>query len=381
MLNQPVQKPKNRIKALLALSLVHQLGVQRIRVLLQAVDQPAELFAMQADELEAVEGIGPARAKNIINFDDWDKVDRLLEKTHRAGAQIISFQDDKYPPLLREIYDPPILLWLKGDPDLLNRSGIAVVGTRRATKYGLKQAAVFSKKLAEEGLTIFSGLAYGVDAAAHKAALKADGTTIAVLGSGIDNIYPAKHAGLAKAITERNGAVISEFPPGTAPDAGNFPVRNRIITGLSLGTLVVESDLKGGSMISAQSALTQNREIFVIPHSLDNIRGTGCNHLIKRAAGKLVQTVDDILEELPVYQYVESESAVKAETDKAPHWKTLDLDESSRAICQLLEDKPRHIDDISEELKVVSHELLPKLLELEMQQCVRQTAGKNFELQ
>src|SRR5699024_6487255 len=149
-------------------------------VLLQAVDHPAELFAMPADELEAVEGIGPLRAKDIIGFDDWDKVDRLLELTHRSGAQVVSLQDENYLSLLREIYDPPILLWVKGDPNVLNTPGIAVVGTRRATKYGLSQATAFSKKLAQKGLTIFSGLAYGVDAASHQATLKAGGKTVAV---------------------------------------------------------------------------------------------------------------------------------------------------------------------------------------------------------
>ncbi len=236
-MNPSRKKPGNQVEAILALMMVRQLGIQRIRLLLQSVEQPAEIFALTPDKLQAIEGIGPSLIKTITNFSDWDKVERVLKQTQRADAQIISFQDDHYPPLLREIYDLPLLLWVKGDPAVLNTPGIAMVGTRRASKYGIRQAKFFSKQLVKKRLTVVSGLAYGVDAAAHHAALKADGKTVAVLGSGIDNIYPFKHTGLAEAIAKREGAVISEFLPGTNPDAGNFPLRNRIVSGLTLGTL------------------------------------------------------------------------------------------------------------------------------------------------
>lgn len=362
------------------MSMVHQLGNQRIRLLLQAVDHPAEIFTLSSNELQEVEGIGPSLINTITSFDGWDEAGRILERTERTGAQIVSFQDDTYPSILREIYDPPLLLWLKGDPAVLNTPGIAMVGTRRASKYGRSQADVFGKKLVNNGLTVVSGLAYGVDAASHKAALKGGGKTIAVLGSGIDNIYPAKHTGLAQEIAEKGGAVITEFPPGTNPDAGNFPVRNRIVSGMTLGTLVVESGLKGGSMITAQSALTQNREVFVIPHSLGNRNSEGCNHLIKRSAGKLVQTVDDILEELPLQFALQGEKVKENAKPQEVRWKTMDLDDESCKICELLEKDAYHIDDLSKKMGIPSHTLLAKLLELEMQQCVRQTSGKNFEI-
>jgi len=377
-LNRPNQIQKNQVEALLALNLVHQLGAQRIRLLLQHTEHPAEIFTMSHAELEAVDGIGPTIARTILEFEDWQKVDRLLEKTRKTRAEIINYYDERYPPLLREIYDPPILLWVKGDPDVLSVPGIAVVGTRRATSYGLNMAKQYSKKLVENGLAVVSGLAYGTDAAAHKATLEVGGKTIAVLGSGIDVIYPQKNAGLAAEIVENGGAVITELLPGTPPDAGNFPERNRIVSGLTLGTLVIESGLKGGSMITAQSALMQNREVFVIPHSLENTNGIGCNHLIKRAAGKLVQSVDDILEELPNYQ--KEMFPNEPETKKELQWQSLDLDDDSKAICSQLEDKPMHIDELSEAMDKPPHQLLAKLLELEMMGCVRQTAGKNFEL-
>ncbi len=365
-------------RELIGLSLVPKLGNRRIRLLLQSFHQPQEIFRMNPEELEKIDGIGPSVANTIVRFDEWDEIDKIIEQTQTCGAQIITWYDDYYPDLLREIYDPPILFWLKGDPEVLKTNSIAVVGTRRAKNYGIEQAKCFTQKLVEQNLTIVSGLAYGVDAVAHKTTLENGGKTVAVLGSGIDNIYPWRHAGLAKKIIENNGAVLSEFPLGSAPDAGNFPERNRIVSGLTLGTLVVESGLKGGSMITAQSALTQNREVFVVPHSLDNRNGIGCNHLIKRGAGKLVQTVDDILDELPLHQQKELE--LGDNKPKNNHWKSLDLDEVSVSICELLEESSRHIDAIGEELGLRSHKLSAKLLELEMQQCVRQTTGKNFRL-
>ena len=378
-MNLTNHKPKNQREALLGLSLIDRLGIQRIRLLLQAIDHPAEIFTLSKSELEQVNGIGPHTAELILSFDDWSAVDAELEKAQRLGAELVTYLDDNYPPLLREIYDPPLLLWIKGNADALNRPGVAVVGTRRATAYGRETAQKLSGELAEKGLSIVSGLAFGVDAAAHKATVNVGGTTVAVLGSGIDVIYPQKNAELAGEIIETGGAVITEFAPGTPPDAGNFPERNRIVSGLTLGTLVVESGLKGGSMITAQSALMQNREVFVVPHSLKNVNGQGCNHLIKRGAGKLVQTVDDIIEELPLHETVKLQGQESKSPQKAS-WKSLDLDEKSRQICELLSEKPMHIDDLSEATGTPSHALLAKLLELEMQECVRQRAGKNFEL-
>ena len=343
---------------------------------MQRVDHPQEIFRLDGKELMSIDGIGPVVANAIQKFNKWDKVDELLKQTEACGAEIVSFQDEAYPSLLREIFDPPILLWLKGDTGILDSPGVAVIGTRRATNYGLKQAKEFTAGLVRHHLTVVSGLAYGIDAAAHKTAVKTGGKTIAVLGSGIDNIYPGKHRELAKTIWESGGAVISEFPPGTNPDAGNFPVRNRIVSGLTLGTLVIESGLEGGSMITARSALDQNREVFAIPHSLDNQNGKGCNAIIKRGWGKLVQDMEDMIVELPVKLSEEGRSAHKEE----PKWRSVELDALSVSICSLLEEEASHIDRMSEKLNLPSHALLPKLLELEMLDCIRQTAGKNFEL-
>lgn len=367
---------KAHLRELIALHLIPNLGAYRIRLLLQIADHPQDIFRMNSEELQQVHGVGPDTARDIISFNEWGEADRILDRTEETGADLMTFRDEDYPPLLREIYDPPILLWINGDRGVLANKSLAVVGTRKAGEYGRRMAREFSEGLVAAGLTVVSGLAYGIDAEAHKAALEAEGCTVAVLGSGIDNIYPNRNIRLAHEIVENNGAVISEFPPGTKPDAGNFPVRNRIVSGLSLGTLVVESGLKGGSMITARSAIDQNREVFVVPHPLDHPNSEGCNTLIKRSMGKLVENIEDILEEIKVYL----SAAPRHNIEKEKNWKSKDLDQLSVTICETLEEGPLHIDRLAEILDVRPHSLLARLLELEMQECIRQSAGKKFEL-
>ena len=374
-----MKRKKPHLRELVALSLIPKLGARRIKTLLREADHPQQLFRMSRGELASVEGIGPVLAATITRFDRWGEADRLIVESRQAGFEIITVADESYPKLLKEIYDPPVLLWVVGDPGVLDRESVAVVGTRKATAYGREMAEHFAEALSREGLAVVSGLAYGIDAAAHRQTVEADGLTVAVLGSGLDRIYPSDHRGLVHRIVQQGGAVISEFPPGTIPDAGNFPVRNRVVSGLSLGTLVVESGMEGGSMITARLALDQNREVFVVPHSNQNRAGVGCNHLIKTGQGKLVQSVEDILSEIGIHR------KAKSAKDAAPPdriWRSLDLDEVSAVICELLEqsDSPRHIDDLGAQLDLPVHKLLPKLLELEMRQCVRQLVGKNFEL-
>jgi len=368
---------KTPVREFIALHLIDNLGAQRIRRLLQGVEHPQLIFRLKRYELESIRGIGPKTADEIVTFDQWGEVDDILEKTHRTGAQIMTYWDDDYPKLLREIYDPPIMLWIKGDRSILDTSAISVVGTRKAGSYGRKMAAKFSKALVEYGLTIVSGLAYGIDGVAHKATVEAGGKTVAVLGSGIDWIYPSDHKGLASKIVETGGAVISEFPLGTAPEMGNFPVRNRIVSGMSLGTLVAASGIDGGSMITAKSALDQNREVFVIPHAIGHPNALGCNSLIKRGMGKLVQNVEDILTEIEVhFESNEKKTAATAPAEKK--WKSEKLNARATEICKALENGVSHIDKLAEVLETESHQLLPILLDLEMKGLVEQKAGKNF---
>lgn len=381
-MNHQEKTQKTSVREFVALHLIDNLGAQRIRLLLQGVEHPQLIFRLKRHELESIRGIGSKTANQIVTFNDWDNVDKIIKKTSRIGAQIMTFWDDDYPTLLREIYDPPILLWIKGDRKILDTNGLSIVGTRKAGKYGQQMAEKFATELARYGFTIISGLAYGIDGVAHRATIKAGGKTIAVLGSGIDWIYPEDHKELASQIIETGGAVISEFPLGTAPEMGNFPVRNRIVSGMSLGTLVAESGIEGGSMITARSALDQNREVFVIPHALGHPNSMGCNSLIKRGMGKLVQSVGDILDEINA-QIDPAQSDIELETKKErveKVRKSEDLDELSVQICKMLEDNSYHIDHLAKELKMKTNKLLPKLLELEMKGYVVQKAGKNFEL-
>lgn len=374
---------EREVRNVLALSMTPSLGNKRALKLIQELGNPEEIFKQSKSKLKSIEGIGEASSMSILTFKDWERVDEILKITNKTGARLVSILDDDYPALLKQIYDPPLLLWVKGSVEALSLAGIAIIGTRNPTAYGKKQAEEFSKSLGECELCIFSGLAYGIDTIAHKSALEVNAKTVAVLGSGIDNLYPKSNADIANKIVKSGGAVITEYPPGTNPDAGNFPVRNRIVSGLSLGVLVIESGIQGGSMITAELGLDQNREIFAIPHTLNNLSGTGCNYLIKKGVAKLVQTVDDILVELPLVLDSKSDSTKTSTSSLIPKkktWKELELDELSKKVCELLEHDSVQIDDLAERLNVQTSLLLVTLLNLEMEDIVSQKAGKIFEL-
>ncbi len=366
----------NHHRELIALTLIPGLGKQRIKQLLNHFESAGDVFRAGVRQIRQVEGLGEAIANQIATFKQWKLVDDIMRKTKRAGARLVSYTCIEYPALLRQIYDSPSLLWVKGDVNILSDPGIAVVGTRSPDRYGREQAEIWSKKLLGQGLTVTSGLAYGVDTLAHRTALKYNGRTIAVLGSGIDWIYPERNGILARNIIKKGGAVISEFRPGTKPDAGNFPVRNRLVSGMSFGVLVIQSGVKGGSMITARSALDQNREVFVVPHNLNQEKGEGNNYLIRTGQGKLIQNTDDIINEI---SYQPSET--KAEVIKdIPEWRTMNLPEFQKQICGYLANGSLHIDLLAEKSGKQAQDLLPELLELEIKEIVFQEAGKYFGL-
>lgn len=371
---------KNHYRGLIALLKVHELGPRRIRKLLEktGVRSADELFSLPPKQLTGTEGIGEAFAGNIKRFEAWKEVDAVLEKTEAAGAELVAFDDFHYPDMLRHIYDAPALLWVLGDKEALKKDGIAVIGTRSPGEYGRKQAEEWSKTIASAGLSINSGLAYGIDTIAHQTTLKQGGITVAVLGSGIDVIYPARNKNLAKLIAENGGAVVSEYFPGTKPDAVNFPGRNRIVSGMSHGVVVIESKIKGGSMITARYALDQNREVFVVPHPLGNSAGEGCNYLIKRAHGKLIQSLEDILEEISVK--TNKVDARSADSAKEKKWRSLQLTAIESRLCEFLEEGELHIDTLSEKSGLQVYELHASLLELELRGLLKQKAGKTFQL-
>lgn len=362
-------------RALIGLSRVRGVGPQRLRALLATFDRPSEVFRASRSTLQRVDGVGEQVAEAILTFDDQEVVEEEIERAEQVGATLLSPWDERFPPRLREIYDPPAFLWMKGTLPEAAAPRITIVGTRRCTDYGRSEAHHLAGELVRRGITVVSGLAYGIDAAAHRGALDAGGRTLAVLGSGLGRVYPQKHTGLAERISE-NGAVLSEYSLDADPDASNFPERNRILSGLSLGTIVVESYSEGGALITARLALEQNREVFAVPGSVNKDSSLGTNRLIQRGHAKLVLDVEDVLEELPLAVVEEGDADEEpAEPAADP---TDDLSAEEEQLYDALTDTPVHIDALCEETGMDSSTALVNLLELEFKGLVRQLAGKQF---
>jgi DNA processing protein len=286
------------LSAWLRLTLTPGIGRESQRKLLSAFGLPEQIFSAGWNALENV--IGTAKAEQLLDSRNKAAIDlrvkAALSWAEQPGCHILTLADSTYPSQLLQIPDPPVLIYARGDPALLSRPAIAVVGSRNATPQGLKSAQDFAATLARSGLGIISGLALGIDAAAHKGALAVNGITVAVVGTGADRLYPARHQELARQIIER-GVIVSEFPLGTPAAAENFPRRNRVISGLARGVLVVEAALESGSLITARLAGEQGREVFAIPGSIHSPLSRGCHRLIRQGA-KLVESAQDVLEEL-----------------------------------------------------------------------------------
>ena len=362
----------------LALRLVPGLGNRVAGRLLKTIGSATGVSRASPTELEAL-GVTSAVVRNLATGTVFEEAIREVEKAQQLGIRIVTWQSEAYPPLLREIFDPPLVLSALGDLSLLASPSVAVVGTRKATAYGRGMAERLAADLAARGLTIVSGLARGVDAAGHRGALDAGGKTIAVLGCGIDVIYPAENKKLFAAIAEK-GLLLSEFPLGAFPAPQNFPIRNRIISGLSLGVIVVEAAQYSGSLITARLAMEQNREVFAVPGSITNRTSWGPHVLIKQGA-KLVQDWQDVLEELPAevrHRLVPSLQTTPKPGDASLFAESLSSPE--KAIYEFLKvDESMHLDQILDSLpQFSSSEVLAYLLELEFKSLIRQLPGKNF---
>jgi DNA processing protein len=352
---------------LLRLCSVPGIGSQRIRNLMRRFKTVKAVLNASVRELIQIEGIDKTLAANIKNGGDPSFVEVQSVLLKNAEAELITFWDDGYPPLLRKIADPPILLFVRGNVDAMSSKSIAVVGTRTPSTYGKMMAERFAEELASYDLTIVSGLARGVDTIAHRAVVQCGGRTIAVLGSGVDAIYPEENKKLAEQIMQ-SGALVSEFPMGAKPDAPHFPRRNRIIAGLSLGALIVEAGNKSGALITADFALEQGREVFALPGNVNNPKSVGCNKLIQQGA-KLVITIEDVLEEFGGGR--QSLLKIKGEP-------TIPLNEKEKSVYSVLTTEPQHIDKIAQQCQLPISETLSTLLSLELKNVILQTVGKNF---
>jgi len=349
------------LAAWLRLTLIPGIGGESQRKLLAAFGLPEAIFA--AGRLATRSVIGQ-RAELLFDFDPSAAVDHSMAWASQAGQCILTLADSDYPQSLLEIADPPNVLYVRGNPALLQKRGLAMVGSRNATPQGVQTAESFARTLATKGLCIISGLALGIDAAAHRGALAAGGDTIAIIGTGADRLYPARNKELAIAIAER-GAIVSEFPLGTPAIAANFPRRNRIISGLSRGVLVVEAAPESGSLITARLAGEQGREVFAIPGSIHSPVARGCHKLIKQGA-KLVETATDVLEELGNIDEPDTQPETPCLSTESP-------------VLSALGHDPCTLDELVERTGLGADQLLGELLTLELSGQLSTLPGNRFQ--
>ncbi|MBI5464913.1 MAG: DNA-protecting protein DprA [Ignavibacteriales bacterium] len=359
------------IRSLLILSTVPRIGPVKIRALVSHFGSSADVLKATARELIQVPGIDKKLASNIVHRKDADRfADDQLKRLNKVDGRIVTIWDKEYPELLKRIYDPPVLLFVLGKFSPHDKYSIAMVGTRHPTGYGQAVSESLSERLVRIGVAVVSGLARGVDTIVHSTVVKLGGRTIAVIGSGLDVPYPPENRKLLERIAE-DGVVVSEFSMGAKPDATNFPRRNRIISGLSLGTVIIESAEDGGAMITASTALDQNREVFAVPGAITEKRSAGTNRLIRDGRAKLISSVEDILVDLEV----QLKPILKGMHVVQP---TVELNLFEQKIFDLLNSSPIHIDTLAELASATTSDALVALLGLEFKGLVKQLPGKLF---
>lgn len=368
-------------EAYLALNLLPNIGPIRVRRLLERFDKPESILAAGVPELLSVPGIGEEMATQIADWENRVDLGEELRRIADHGITLLSQDDPLYPVALHRIHDPPFLLYMKGALTPADAASVAVVGSRRMTHYGREQARKFSFQLARAGFTIVSGLARGIDTAAHEAALAAGGRTIAVLGSGIGHLYPPENQALADRIAEQ-GAILSEYPVLYVPDKQSFPLRNRIVAGLSSGLLVVEAPARSGALITANQALEQGRSVFAIPGPIDRPSSEGCHRLIQQGAS-LVCSAEDVIEELGLginTLPLQFDSPTQDDVSPSPPTpqRQIDLSELEERLVRELALGDATIDALAEALGVAAGRIGAALLQLEMKCLVRQLPGKYF---
>ncbi len=370
MLQQPQVDPD--LLAALRLTLVDGVGPRIRQTLLAHFEKPQSVLEAPAAALMEVEGVGPKIAAAILAARHTRQAEEELARCREAGIDLILYGAEAYPQSLARICDPPGVLFSRGKLEPRDELAVAIVGSRRCTVYGRQQAEKLAGALARAGLTIVSGLARGIDAAAHKGALEAGGRTLAVLGTGLANIYPPEHGELAAAVAQQ-GALLAEVPLKTAPLPGLFPQRNRIIAGLSLGVVVVEASRNSGALHTVRHALEQGREVFSVPGRIDSLASEGCHDIIRDGA-TLVRHADDILQELgPLAAPVQSGARQTVHTARE-----LLLDDQERKILNLVSIDPVHVDEILRQAGIEASRALATLTVLEMRRLVRRLPGSQY---
>ena len=385
-LDQEVGRNLSAGLAWLALVLTPGVGAKRIWRAMERLGSAERLFEASLTELEAL-GLPAHSAQFCFEGKARETAENELARVIDAGGEIVTPADAAYPARLREIYDPPAVLWVRGDVELLSRAGIAVVGTRHPSPYGTGMAQMLARDLSARGVVILSGMARGVDTAAHKGALEAKGKTVAVWGTGIDVIYPKENKKLAEEIVASGGTIVSEFPLGTFPAPQNFPIRNRVLSGMSVGVLVIEAAEYSGTRITARLAMEQNRDVYAVPGNVTNKNAWGPNTLIKQGA-KLTATWEDVWEELSSevkLEIAEQMGLAGADESKMANAASLfsepPMAEHERLVLERLRhDEATQLDELIESLEAElgSAEIFTALFELELGGRVKQLPGKNY---
>jgi DNA processing protein len=360
-------------EALIALNMIPHIGPVRLRNMQDRIGSPATILSASRDQLLSVPGIGEAAADAIAGWESGVDLAGELRRIREFGCQIVTWQDGDYPPLLKQIYDPPILLYVKGALSPRDKNSVAIVGSRQTTHYGINVARKLAYQLGYVGVTVVSGGARGIDTAAHQGALNAKGRTIAVLGTGINIVFPAENATLFEKICE-NGAIVTQFPFNRPADKQSFPIRNRIVAGMTLGTVVVEANLTSGALITANFANEAGRQVFAVPGSIDSPRSKGCHSLIKNGA-KLCEGAEDILSEFEYLFPASNRPPGAAETGVLP---ALELSESEQLVYRLLSHEEISIDDVIQSSGLPVSAVSVALLSLEMKRLVRQLPGRRY---
>ncbi len=354
---------------LIGLNLIPEISPRRMGILLSRFPSPRVIWEVSVEELAALPGFAEA-ASRIAAERNEGAIDRELQRAKELKARIVTLLDPEYPPLLREIEDPPAVLYMKGEGEIDSRKAIAIVGTRKASGYGKAVAHKLAAELARLGIIVVSGLALGIDTAAHRGALAGGGTTIAVLGTGLAHIYPAENEGLMQRIEKEGGLILSEFPISAPPAKWTFPQRNRIISGLSRGVVVVEAPEKSGALITARLALEQGREVFAVPGQVTSVASRGTNRLIQDGA-RLVMDAEDILSEFP-------DLAALIHPPPEGEAQELHLSPTQQQVYALIGLEPTHIDDIIAKGKISPTEAAHILLSLQLKNLIQEVEGRRY---
>ena len=362
-------------EAFVALNMIEGIGPVRLRKLLERFGEPQAVLSASKLKLMQISGIGEDVADRITGWEQAVNLGRELKHLSDSGCRIITQEDDEYPALLREIYDPPIVLYLKGELLPQDKNSIALVGSRQTTHYGMETARKLSYQLAYAGVTVVSGGARGIDTASHQGALSAGGRTIAVLGTGINIVFPPENRELFERIAAR-GAVMTQFPFNRPGDKQSFPIRNRIVAGMTLGSLVVEAGMNSGALITTRFANDYGRQVFAVPGRIDSRQSKGCHDLIKNGA-KLCESAEDILDEFEYIFPASNRSPSPAETGQLPG---IDLSEDETVILDQLKKGATNIDDLIRHSGLPAAKVNVVLMGLQMKKLAKQLPGRVYEL-